>query len=63
MKKDPDIKLIDITEVSRILGVSTDTLRRWDRDRTLPAIQLAPNGKRRYKKEDIEKFLQSKQGK
>lgn len=61
MRKDEKMmELLDIAIVSRMIGVSVDTLRRWDKLGKLKAIQLATNGKRRYKREDIEKFIKDR---
>lgn len=45
-----------IGEVAKLLGVHIDTLRRWDKKGYLKAIRLGKNW-RRYKREDIESFL------
>lgn len=60
MRKDPDIKLIDIAAASQMLGISADTLRRYDANGKLRAIRLATNGKRMYKIEDLERFMKGK---
>lgn len=49
-------KLLDITEVARILGVDTKTLRRWDDSGKLKAIRTFGNH-RRYKEEDINALI------
>lgn len=48
---------ISIKEAANIIGVSMDTLRRWDKNGQLPAIQVVKRGHRRYRKEDIELFV------
>ncbi len=60
MKRDPEIKLLDIGEASVFLGISVDTLRRYDKYGKLPAIRLATGGKRMYKKEDLERFIKGR---
>lgn len=47
--------LISIGEAARRLGVSIDTLRRWDKSGKLPAIRK--NNIRYYLKKDIDVFL------
>lgn len=48
---------ITIREAANLIGVSTDTLRRWDKSGKLPAIQGMERGHRRYRKEDIDLFI------
>jgi predicted site-specific integrase-resolvase len=40
-----------------MLGVNPETLRRWDRAGKLKAVIVSTRGDRRYKREDIEKYL------
>lgn len=54
MKND---KFLTIREASKILGVSIDTLRRWDKKGTLRAFRLTPGSHRCYLKEEIYDFL------
>jgi len=49
-------KLLNISETSKKLGVSTDTLRNWDKTGKLKPIRTKGNH-RRYKIEDITKIL------
>lgn len=51
-------KLLRIREAATLLGVSVVTLRRWDNDGKLKAIKVSIRGDRRYKPEDIEKFVE-----
>lgn len=50
-------RLLRIKEVAEILGVNPETLRRWDRSGKLKAVIISTRGDRRYKKEDIGKFI------
>lgn len=52
-------KLISIGEAARLLGVSIDTLRRWDSAGHLSSIRVGPRGYRFYKQSDIRAYLQS----
>ena len=54
---DKSIKLLRIKEAAELLGVNPATLRKWDNEGKLPAIKISKRGDRRYKQEDIEKFL------
>ncbi len=49
--------LLTITEVSKILKVHTNTLRKWDKKGILKAVRFGQRGDRRYKKENIEKLI------
>lgn len=49
-------KLIDIRQAAEILGVSVDTLRRWDKNGKLAAIRKEGGTHRYYQKENLETF-------
>ncbi len=51
-------KLISIGEASHLLGVSIDTLRRWDSAGRLQSVRSGPRGHRYYRQSDIEQYLQ-----
>lgn len=51
--------LIQIDEAAKILGVTTETLRRWDRAGKLKAIRVGSRSDRRYKYSDIQNILNS----
>lgn len=51
-------QLVSIGEAARVLGVSIDTLRRWDACGRLPSIRGGPRGHRYYVISDIEHYLQ-----
>lgn len=57
-KKLPD--LLTITETCDVLKVHSNTLRNWDKKGILKAIRFGQRGDRRYKKEDISKFIDTK---
>jgi len=52
--------LITIRKVAEILGVSTQTLRRWDENGRLVSVR-GKNNYRYYKKEDIEECIRKNQ--
>ena len=56
MKKKSLPGLLTITEVSEMLKVHPNTLRKWDKKGILKAVRFGQRGDRRYKKEDIEKL-------
>lgn len=53
-------ELLTLQEACDLLKVHPNTLRQWDRNGTLPAIRIGTKRVRRYKKEDIIKYLQSR---
>jgi len=53
-------KLLKIHQVAEILQVNVETLRRWDNSGKLKAVRVGSRrgiGDRRYRPEDIEKYL------
>lgn len=50
-------EFLTIREVSDLLGVHFETLRRWDREGKLKSVRIGERGHRKYKKDDIEKLL------
>lgn len=50
-------KLLTIGETAELLGVSIDTLRKWDGKNILSSFRPSSAGNRYYRKEDLEKFL------
>lgn len=49
-------QLISISEAAKMLGVSVDTLRRWDKAGKLQSIRLSSTGHRYYNLEDLKIF-------
>ena len=52
-------KLISIGETAKLLNVSIDSLRRWDRAHRLQSIRSGPRGHRYYRQSDIDLFLRN----
>ena len=50
---------LSVKEAAEFLGVSKDTVRRWDRKGKLKAYRHPMNRYRLYKKEDLQKILDS----
>jgi excisionase family DNA binding protein len=60
MNKKNDLpEYLTLKEVSDLLKVHENTLRNWDRNGTLKAIRIGGRKIRRYKKDDIVKFMES----
>jgi excisionase family DNA binding protein len=55
-KKNNNDDLIFIGEAAELLGVSINTLRRWDESGRLSSVRKSPGGKRYYRRKDIEVF-------
>lgn len=53
------LELLTIGQTSKILGVSVQTLRRWDDAGKLSSIRKKATGHRYYRKEDIENYIKS----
>lgn len=52
-----DKELYTIGEVSELLGVHIDTLRRWDKAGKLKSVRISNDSWRRYKRADILNIL------
>lgn len=50
-------ELLTLKEAAQILKVHQNTLRLWDNKGVLPALRIGVKKVRRYRKEDIEKFI------
>lgn len=50
-------KLLSIGKASKILGISIDTLRRWEKANILQSFRPSPASKRYYREGDINSFL------
>lgn len=59
-KKNELPEYLTLKEVSDLLKVHENTLRNWDKNGTLKAIRIGGRKIRRYKKEDIIKFMEQK---
>lgn len=57
--EDDDVKLFTTTQVAEFCEVTEETIRRWIKDKHLPAIRMpgGANGKLRVRKDDLRKFL------
>lgn len=49
--------MLTIREVARLLHVHPNTLRRWSNNGKIKAYRITERGDRRYKREEIAKFL------
>lgn len=53
-------ELLTLREAAQVLKVHPNTLRSWDKKGILIAVRIGVKRVRRYKKEAIEKFINSK---
>jgi len=53
-------KLLKLKEAAEILNVHPNTLRLWDRKGILVAVRIGEKKIRRYRLEDIKKFIKKK---
>lgn len=53
-------ELLTLKEAAQVLKVHPNTLRLWDKKGVLVAIRIGVKKARRYKKEEIEKFIDKK---
>ena len=51
-------KLLSTGDVSRLLNVHPNTVRRWSRSGLLKTYRLGPRGDRRFMREDVQKMLE-----
>jgi excisionase family DNA binding protein len=57
MKSDLTNNMLTVREVSQILHVHSNTLRRWSDQGIIKAYRIGPRGDRRFKQEDIALLL------
>jgi len=63
MKKIEDLpEILTLQEACEVLNCHPNTLRNWDNEGILKAIRFGKRGDRRYKKEDILKIIEQKNG-
>jgi excisionase family DNA binding protein len=60
MVSKPMEELLTLGEAAKVLKVHPNTLRLWDKKGVLIAIRIGVKKVRRYKREDIEKFINTK---
>lgn len=53
-------KLLSIGETAKLLGISIDTLREWDKNNILNSFRPSSSGHRYYLRKDLENFLKRK---
>lgn len=56
-------ELLTLKQTCELLQVHPNTLRQWDEKGILKAVRFGARKDRRYRKEDIEKFITNKDNK
>ena len=56
-QRNNDSAMLTISDVSHLLNVHVNTVRRWSNQGLLKSYRIGSRGDRRFKKNDIEKFL------
>lgn len=49
-------ELLPPAEAAALVGISRDTIKRWERDGRITSLRT-PHGHRRYRRGDVEKLL------
>ena len=49
--------LLTVREVASLLGIHANTVRRWSDQGKLDALRITERGDRRFKREEINRFL------
>lgn len=60
-EKQPE--LLSIRGIARLLGASMMTLRQWDTKGILKSFRSTPSSQQRYRRVDLERFLENKKQK
>jgi excisionase family DNA binding protein len=55
-----DSNWLTTEEAARYLKVNVGTLRRWAREGVIPAAKLGNRGGFRFRREDLDRFLESR---
>ncbi len=55
--------MLTISEVARLLHVNVNTLRRWSDSGLIRAYRIGPRADRRFREDDITRFLAQLKGK
>ena len=55
-------EMLTVREVARLLHVHPNTLRRWSNNGRIKSYRITPRGDRRFKREEIVRFLKELNG-
>jgi len=51
------INLLTSSDVAHLLNIHVNTVRRWDKQGMIKGYRIGPRGDRRFKREEISRFL------
>ncbi len=54
--------LLSTAQAARLLGVHPNTIRNWEDQNLLQAFRIGPRRDRRFRREDLERFLGAQDG-
>jgi excisionase family DNA binding protein len=49
--------LLTIKQVSELLNIHPNTLRRWCEEGRIPVLRVTTRGDRRFRREDVQRYL------
>ena len=55
-----DKVMLSVSDVSQLLGIHVNTVRRWCQKGVLTAYRIGSRGDRRFRREDVDNFLGGK---
>ena len=53
---------LTLGQAAKYLGVHIETVRRWAREKAIPAAKLGNRGGFRFRREDLDRFLEARRG-
>jgi excisionase family DNA binding protein len=54
--------LLTVKQVSELLHIHPNTLRRWSEEGRIPALRITTRGDRRFRKDDVQRYLDELNG-
>jgi excisionase family DNA binding protein len=54
--------LLTVKQVSELLNIHPNTLRRWSEEGRIPVVRVSNRGDRRFRKEDVQRYLDELNG-
>ncbi len=56
-RRDPDLEMLTVSQVARLLNVHPNSVRRWANQGLLRTYRVGRRGDRRFRPEDVASFL------
>jgi excisionase family DNA binding protein len=54
--------LLTLKQVSELLNIHSNTLRRWCEEGRIPVLRITTRGDRRFRREDVQRYLDELNG-